>query len=273
MFELSENNRSLAPVFSKYTSYFEPCFLALETISRHCAFNISAPALSSISSTSYKFAMSQNNNLAITNAEFVALAAVTTSDTSQSLSSTPTCLVVPVTPTPDSQSSGRVVDTSNLRSYWWRFYTRREQVGGIHRAECMHCDKSYQVKNGVISSMKGHIERKHPEELAGTVGADGATDAGFSQEKFEKDISEWISGDCLAFNTIQSPRVKRMIANLSTKATVPSPKKFKRVLGDIYVEKKQQLMDKLANAPGNISLTIDIWTSRMQDSYLGVTAH
>ena len=131
------------------------------------------------------------------------------------------------------------MDTSNLRSIWWRFYTRREHEGGIHRAECMHCDKSYQVKNGVISSIKTHVERKHQEKLAETVGVESAAEAEFSQERFEKDISEWISGDCLAFNTIQSPRFKRMVAHLSTKATVPSPKKFKRILGDAYAEKKQ----------------------------------
>ena len=121
--------------------------------------------------------------------------------------------------------------------------------------------------------MKRHIERKHPEGLtrAGDPVNTAATE--YSQERFEQDMSEWISGDCLAFNTIQSPRFKRMIANLSSKASIPSPKKFKRVLGDVYAEKRRELMDRLAETPGNISLTIDVWTSRMQDSYLGVTVH
>ena len=133
--------------------------------------------------------MPQNSNHSITDTEFATLAAVTVSDTTQTPLSTPTRLAAPVTATPDSQSLGRVVDTSNLRSFWWGFYTRREHEGGIHRAECMHCNKSYQVKNGVISSMKGHVERKHPEELAGVAGAANVAEAEFSQERFEKDIS------------------------------------------------------------------------------------
>ena len=217
--------------------------------------------------------MSQNNNNSTSEAGFASQATVTGSDASLTTLMTPARSATSVSATPISQSPGRIINTSNLRSFWWRFFTRREHEDGKHRAECKHCTKCYLAKNGVISSMKAHVVNKHSEELSRADDPEGAITSEFSQENFVKDISEWISGDCLVFNTIQSPRFKRMIANLSSKATIPSPKKFKRILEEVYVEKRQELKDRLAGAPGNISLTIDVWTSRMQDSYLGVTAH
>jgi hypothetical protein len=64
-----------------------------------------------------------------------------------------------------------------------------------------------------------------------------------------------------------------MIKRLNSNAIVPSGDTVRNRIFKSFENEKKKIKKELQEAPGNISFTLDGWTSKNQIPFLGITAH
>ena len=93
------------------------------------------------------------------------------------------------------------------------------------------------------------------------------------QKEATYSLIKYIDGDLLPFATVESQNIKNFIEKLNPKFQIPSLKHLSSKL--IQTKAKdvcQTLYDNLQKAD-HICLTVDIWSNRAMQGFLGISAH
>jgi hypothetical protein len=77
----------------------------------------------------------------------------------------------------------------------------------------------------------------------------------------------------LPFAIVESADVRLMLKRLRSDIVVPSADTLKREIMNRHREESACVGDRLRNASGKISLTLDCWTSPNTKAFMGITAH
>ncbi|POG68959.1 hypothetical protein GLOIN_2v1777667 [Rhizophagus irregularis DAOM 181602=DAOM 197198] len=124
---------------------------------------------------------------------------------------------------------------------------------------CIHCSITYKAsKDGSTSTLLKHLRNKHSNLISGekkvVVGA---------MDKFVKQADELVQDD----------HFKLMIKRLNREATIPSAVTICKDIHQAFNDEQTFILEELQNVPGQISFTLDAWTSKNQIPFLGITAH
>ncbi|XP_065642184.1 uncharacterized protein LOC136073856 [Hydra vulgaris] len=93
-----------------------------------------------------------------------------------------------------------------------------------------------------------------------------------NSDKIHRNLLIFIIACCLPFMLVESNAFKDFIFCLNPKYKVPSQKKLRSLLTDLYREKIELLKSKLLSIKF-LSITTDGWTSCQNYSYISATAH
>ena len=77
----------------------------------------------------------------------------------------------------------------------------------------------------------------------------------------------------LPFRCVEWPEFKNLVTYLRSDAKLPNRYMVFKELEKLYLEKKSEIVDSLANNTSKISITIDAWTSSNQLPFLGIKCH
>lgn len=77
--------------------------------------------------------------------------------------------------------------------------------------------------------------------------------------------------DLQPLHTVQSEAFRRFIYELDPAFTMPCPETVKRIIYEAFNYSFPQLKDMLLTQATSVSLTMDLWTARNRQGYLGVT--
>jgi len=137
---------------------------------------------------------------------------------------------------------------------------------------CKHCRTSYGLKTG-ISNLVYHLEHVHPGLQRGSNQAtlSATMDLVPRKEVMDARVLRWISETNQPYSTVDHPAFKEMFEPVDyfppCRQTIST-----RVL-DRASHVEAELKRLLQEAPSDLSLTTDTWTSDADDSYLVVIAH
>jgi hypothetical protein len=84
---------------------------------------------------------------------------------------------------------------------------------------------------------------------------------------------DWIVGDNLPFSVVESERFRHFIHSLNLVWLTPSRPIIANLIKKEYQYAVIHVKNLLRTAKGLIHLTFDGWTSRRNDSYLGINAY
>ena len=82
---------------------------------------------------------------------------------------------------------------------------------------------------------------------------------------------DWIILDLQPLHTVQSEAFRRFIYELDPAFMMPSEETVKKIIYDAYNYSFPQFKEMLLTQATSISLTMDLWTARNRQGYLGVT--
>ena len=82
---------------------------------------------------------------------------------------------------------------------------------------------------------------------------------------------DWIILDLQPLHTVQSEAFRRFIYVLDPAFSMPCPETVKRIIYKAFNYSFPQLKDMLLTQATSVSLTMDLWTARNRQGYLGVT--
>jgi hypothetical protein len=149
------------------------------------------------------------------------------------------------------------------------------------------CGKSYK-HDGSTGNMKQHLQVKHgileSEELH--TGLEKYTQpkidnifkkiiphSSSKQKELKKITAEWLITDSLPFNVVNKKGYLKMMKTIDPAFNPPSSKSIKSSLAVAYNKGVLQLKELLSRTCETASITTDLWTSRSNDGYIGVTLH
>ncbi|KAI0294506.1 hypothetical protein BC826DRAFT_1104575 [Russula brevipes] len=98
----------------------------------------------------------------------------------------------------------------------------------------------------------------------------------FSQKSFLEDLRDVIIANDLSINFAESPELHKMVCNLQPALQdkdIPQQTKVRGAIMDKWQDYFYVLKKDLANAPGRISFTADIWSNQTHYPFLAVTVH
>jgi hypothetical protein len=76
-----------------------------------------------------------------------------------------------------------------------------------------------------------------------------------------------------AFNIVEEPDFKQLIAGLSPEIQLPSHQTIQREISSEFEENKSKLKSQLSKIDNKIAITTDVWTSMSERPYTSITAH
>lgn len=82
---------------------------------------------------------------------------------------------------------------------------------------------------------------------------------------------DWIVLDSLPLNIVQSEAFRCFINELDPTFTMPCPETVKGMIYEAYNYSLPQLKEMLLTQATSVSLTMDLWTARNRQGYLGIT--
>jgi nucleoside diphosphate kinase len=139
----------------------------------------------------------------------------------------------------------------------------------IDKWKCKKCDQTYNkqisgtiLKNPYIKSHESFKGKKITEFLVKK-----------TDRNFRKDLIRFIVNGNHAFNIVEEPDFKQLIAGLSSEIQIPSHQTIQREINSDFEENKLKLKSKISEINNKIALTTDIWTSMSERPYISITAH
>ena len=188
----------------------------------------------------------------------------------------------------------------------WEFF---EKVNKFE-AKCKLCPKVYKLNCGSTTTISSHAKNKHseawnehikktsevlkkrkleeeqttPSKKAKTqtipdcfVRNQKYTSQDPKQLKFDLDLTKFVCKLGLPFEVLDNEGAQEFIDEVNSKFTVKTATTFRRqklpILYEKVKEELQKKFDKDFPELSGVSFTTDIWTSRNNDSYIGLTLH
>jgi hypothetical protein len=84
-------------------------------------------------------------------------------------------------------------------------------------------------------------------------------------------LVDWIILDSQPLNTVQSKAFRHFIHELDPAFTMPCPETVKKIIFEAFNYSFPKLKEMLSTQATFVSLTMDLWTARNRQGYLGVT--
>ena len=141
--------------------------------------------------------------------------------------------------------------------------------------------KRYKWSKGAsTTSAQGHlwrdhkIDKNHPEEPANT---DGDIKIAMKyitmkrQASLEQSLIVFIILDYQPLNILRNNAFRDMLHEFEPGFRIPTEEKCKELIYNSYEWTKENLKELLKSEAESISFTTDLWTSRQNDSYIGIT--
>lgn len=175
---------------------------------------------------------------------------------------------------------------SKKKSSVWKFF-ELEEVEGTEKAKCTLCSCTLNYTGSSTSSLLKHLKSRHPsakEDGAGSPRLEQTNFGNFIKKKEGRacpperkaEITDLlcrvIYQDLRPLSFIRTPSFRSFLNYVEPNYIVPCPKTIRNNIIRLYDVKCQSVMEQLQflSVP---SLTTDHWTSAINDSYLGATAH
>ncbi|GET63253.1 zinc finger BED domain-containing protein RICESLEEPER 2-like [Rhizophagus irregularis DAOM 181602=DAOM 197198] len=135
---------------------------------------------------------------------------------------------------------------------------------------CIHCGMTYKVsKNGSTSTLIKHLKNKHNNIIAAEkkVGAmdkfvKKADELKFTQDNWRNDLIKWVVVSDQPFTVVDDDHFKVMIKRLNREAIIPSAVTIRKDIHQAFNDEQTSIQKELQNVPGQISFTLDAWTSK-----------
>jgi hypothetical protein len=86
-------------------------------------------------------------------------------------------------------------------------------------------------------------------------------------------LATFIIQDCQPFSIIESPSFVKLVRGLEPGFAIPCIKTMKKMIRDAFNWSSEQLLGMISSGADTINFTTDLWTSRRNDSYIGITAN
>ena len=136
------------------------------------------------------------------------------------------------------------------------------------------------AKGASTTTAQGHlwcdhkIDKYHPEEPVNTDG-DIRTVMKYITAKrqlsLEQSVITFIILDCQPLNILQNNAFREMLREFEPGFKIPIKEKCKEMIYDSYKWIMDHLRELLRSGADSINITTDLWTSRRNDGYIGVT--
>jgi len=158
-------------------------------------------------------------------------------------------------------------------------------------ATCVMCEpRNVEIKGSMssTSNFKSHLKRRHDQSVLDSYDnylsekrlkiSDSRKDnrvhrEKYSQEQFEKDITNFIIHSMVPLRTVENPFFKKIFENIgiTNKINVPSRRNLGRRIHNLFEDTKEKIINDIKNIK-YVCTTTDVWSSKKR-SFLGVTIH
>ena len=171
----------------------------------------------------------------------------------------------PAEPDDDIQGEKKTSDV-------WQHFDNNED-----NSTCKYCKKTYS-KNTSTTILRRHYEKNHQKKINKTK----QTTLQFSTSTPHPDeimrdktnsIMEWIILDLQPFSVVESESFIKLINKLDPHYRLPSRHTIKRLIIDVFEEKRKIISNFFQNSTFKFSLTCDIWSSVKMESFMALTIH
>ena len=174
----------------------------------------------------------------------------------------------------------------------WNYFGFHTDKDGIKddekRVVCRLCERLIAF-SGNTTNLKQHLQNHHPSVLSSYSTNDESSrqttlesmafipkkkfSAGSKRSQNITDgLVEFISKDMMPISIVEGKGLINFLKILEPQYTLPSRKTITKRLKDKYDQIRASVQMKLDSMPA-AALTLDYWTSRATDSYLGITVH
>jgi hypothetical protein len=140
----------------------------------------------------------------------------------------------------------------------------------------MKAEHRISAEGEIPRSPEHHKKRKLDQYLSGydtATAIENTTLAGFNLLEFRALLLQWVIADNIAFNKIESPHLRRLVAYANPRAQMPSHTLISKWTSKAYDQQLEVVTETLASAITKVSLSFDLWTSGTSVALLGVVAH
>ncbi|CAB4483899.1 unnamed protein product [Rhizophagus irregularis] len=148
---------------------------------------------------------------------------------------------------------------------------------------CIHCSITYKAsKDGSTSTLIKHLRNKHSNLISSEKKVivraidkfvKQVDELKFTQDNWRNNLIKWVVVNDQPFTVVEDDHFKLMIKRLNREATIPSAVTICKDIHQAFNNKQTFILEELQNVPGQISFTLDAWTSKNQIPFLGITAH
>jgi hypothetical protein len=95
----------------------------------------------------------------------------------------------------------------------------------------------------------------------------------FDENIFMGKLIKWIVRSDQPFSIVDDEDLGDLLSYLKRDVLINSRRTLMRRLEEIYVQKRDELRDKLNRFRSKYSITCDVWTAKNQESFFGFTIH
>ena len=172
-------------------------------------------------------------------------------------------------------------NASIIWDYFFEEYDEEEQQSYLICQLCRNKDitKRYKwTKGASTSTAQGHlwrdhkIDKNHPEEpeITGDIRSIIKHITSRRQLSLERSLIIFIILDCQPLNILRNNAFRDMLHNFEPGFKIPTEEKCKTMIQESYKWTKEHLQELLRSGANTVNITTDLWTSRRNDSYIGV---
>lgn len=165
-----------------------------------------------------------------------------------------------------------------VKSVWWDYFNT--VLGKEDVALCSLCNKEVKRSRSSTGHLKSHMQIHHKFEYDKALQKGSAPKMQQTLHKsleiarqahFENCLMMWIVQQCMPFSVVDNKYFESLIKSINTTINVPSRHTFRKRLSEVAGDKRNFI--KKFFSTENVAITLDKWTSKSCQSYLGVTAH
>ena len=92
-----------------------------------------------------------------------------------------------------------------------------------------------------------------------------------SQQELRQFLVDWIVDDIQPINVVTSPKFRQFIYQLDPTFIMPCPETVKGIIHTAYNFSFPKLQQIIKSQAKSVSLTLDLWTAKNRQGYLGIT--
>jgi hypothetical protein len=149
--------------------------------------------------------------------------------------------------------------------------------------DCNYCSKDFQGPSN--STLLKHLRSTHPKKCPELLREENKTKSvrnffskttmkqSFEPDVFMGKLLKWIIKTDQPFSCVDNEYFEDMMDYLKKDITINSRRTIMRRLEELYSQMKGQLKERLNAFKSKYSITCDVWTSKNQLSFFGITIH